>query len=833
MIADTVGGAVEPGMAEEGGPGHEPDEGVSGAIDRFAGEVMRVGSALTDLEPAGVETHGDHGGEPLRYERSSRAAIRLIACVLGIAAVALLSWLLPRTHEGLESDLSSRAGRWVIGIGEFGDATATVVATLTMVLAVSASLVARRPRQLVTCLVAIAASMATVIVAARIGGSTPGQLSTEEWALAVAAAGVAVGAASFSVLAMPVARWTSFTIAVFTIAGVLGSEISLAARSIALLAGGAVGAAAALVFGTATRRVAGSELSSAMELIGLPVNGLTRHGGDARGSQPWVATLSTGRSVFVKVTAVDELRSDQLYRFWRRLRLRRADDERSPTSVRRAVEHEAFVADRARAAGVRTPHVLALGPLANDRGMFAVYSSVDGLTLDHTDPSDPLLRGAWSQVQILRRARIAHRDLRAANVMSGRDGEDADQAWVIDFGFAEIAAAQDLLDRDLAELLVSTAALVGVERAVDTGVAVMGADELATAIPWVQPLAVCAASRAALSRNDFERVRERVRATAGISAPELPQLQRVSRRAVIATVALGLAILALLPQITRGIDWSTVLQAHIHWAVIAVFASTVTYVGAGISMAGSVTDSVSLRSTTMAQVASSFTNRITPAKVGGVALNVRFLTKQGIDAATATTGVAVSTAVGTVVHVLLMAVALVWSGKTSVSAVPTPSTTVIVIVVAALAATASVIGMVRPVRRWFTGSVVPSLQRSARSFLDVMRTPRNVVMLVGGSAMVTIANFVAFDTSLRAFDIAIPISSAAVVYLAGSALAAAAPTPGGLGATEAALVAGLALVGVEQRMAIPAVLLFRLATFWLPILPGWIGLTVLQRRGDV
>ena len=826
----TVGG-VEPGGAVPSDP--EPVEGVSGALDRVAGGVRRVGGALTDLEPASVTAAEVDGEEALRYERSSRAVIRLIACVLGIAAVATLGWLLPRTHDGLEADLSSGAGRWVIGIGEFGDATATVVATLTMVLAVVASAVGRRPRQLLTCLIAVGGAMATVTVAARIGGSTPGQVITEEWALAVVAAGVAVGAASFSVLALPVARWSSATIALFTLVGVLGAEVSLASRAMALLAGGAVGAAAALVVGTATRRVARSELGSAMESIGLPLSDLARHGGDARGSQPWVATLSTGRTVFVKVTAVDELRSDQLFRFWRRLRLKRADDERSPASVRRAVEHEAFVAGRASAAGVRTPNVLALGSLADDRGMFAVYSTVEGQTLDGTEPSDALLRAVWSQVQILRRARIAHRDLRAANVMSAPDGDDADQAWLIDFGFAEIAASQDLLDRDLAELLVSTAALVGVDRAVDNGIAVMGADELAAAIPWVQPLAVSSASSAALSRDDFDRVREQVRAAAGISAPELPQLQRVSRRAVISTIALGVAIWAVLPQITKGIDWSTVLHAHVHWAVIAVVASALTYVGAGISMAGSVSDTVSLPSTTMAQIASSFTNRITPAKVGGMALNVRFLTKQGIDTATATTGVAVSTAAGTVVHLLLMAVVLVWSGKTGLSEVPAPSTTIVLVILAALAAAASIVGTVAPLRRWFADSVVPSLQRSARSFIEVMRTPRNVVMLLGGSAMVTIANFVAFDVSLRAFDIAVPISSAAVVYLAGSALASAAPTPGGLGATEAALVAGLALVDVDQRMAIPAVLLFRLATFWLPILPGWIALTVLQRRGEV
>jgi uncharacterized membrane protein YbhN (UPF0104 family) len=32
-------------------------------------------------------------------------------------------------------------------------------------------------------------------------------------------------------------------------------------------------------------------------------------------------------------------------------------------------------------------------------------------------------------------------------------------------------------------------------------------------------------------------------------------------------------------------------------------------------------------------------------------------------------------------------------------------------------------------------------------------------------------------------------------------------------------------------VAVPGVLLFRIATFWLPLLPGWIAWTRLQRMG--
>jgi undecaprenyl-diphosphatase len=68
------------------------------------------------------------------------------------------------------------------------------------------------------------------------------------------------------------------------------------------------------------------------------------------------------------------------------------------------------------------------------------------------------------------------------------------------------------------------------------------------------------------------------------------------------------------------------------------------------------------------------------------------------------------------------------------------------------------------------------------------------------------------------------------VYLGASVIAAAAPTPGGLGAMEAALVAGLTGVGMEPSIAVAAVLSYRLLTYWLPVLPGWLCFHYLERR---
>jgi undecaprenyl-diphosphatase len=136
-------------------------------------------------------------------------------------------------------------------------------------------------------------------------------------------------------------------------------------------------------------------------------------------------------------------------------------------------------------------------------------------------------------------------------------------------------------------------------------------------------------------------------------------------------------------------------------------------------------------------------------------------------------------------------------------------------------------------RRLVTRNLIPALKNAVAAIALIAATPRKLAALFFGSAFVTIGYTAAMLASLQAFGVDLPLTTAALVYLTASAVATAAPTPGGLGATEAALIAGYASVGAEAGGAFAAVLLFRLATFWLPILPGWLALVMMQRRGDL
>ena len=97
------------------------------------------------------------------------------------------------------------------------------------------------------------------------------------------------------------------------------------------------------------------------------------------------------------------------------------------------------------------------------------YEAIDGRSLDRLEADemtdDAARPGVGRSSCVLRSHRVAHRDLRLANVFMADDGE----AWIIDFGFSELAASDLLLATDLAELTASLATVVGAERALAAG----------------------------------------------------------------------------------------------------------------------------------------------------------------------------------------------------------------------------------------------------------------------------------------------------------------------------------------------------------------------------
>jgi uncharacterized protein (TIRG00374 family) len=160
-----------------------------------------------------------------------------------------------------------------------------------------------------------------------------------------------------------------------------------------------------------------------------------------------------------------------------------------------------------------------------------------------------------------------------------------------------------------------------------------------------------------------------------------------------------------------------------------------------------------------------------------------------------------------------------------------PSASKLLLILAVAAGLVGIVLATRKGRRFAATRLLKGLRSASTSLRRVAASPVKLAMLLGGSALVTVAYVGGLAASIQAFGGGTGIAEIGAVYMVASAIAAASPTPGGLGAIEAALVAGLTGVGLGAGPAVSAVLTYRLATYWLPVAPGWISLNLLQRRG--
>ncbi|HET9610273.1 MAG TPA: hypothetical protein VFP06_11740 [Acidimicrobiales bacterium] len=292
------------------------------------------------------------------------------------------------------------------------------------------------------------------------------------------------------------AGWTVVVIA--TLTRFIGAPIEFDTL-VAVLTGWTAGAAAIVALGAPSRRPTGESVAAGLASVGVPLTRLEQASLDARGSTPYFATSRDGSSLFVKALGEDERSADLMFRVYRRIQPRDLGDEKAFSSLRRAVEHEALVAFAARDLGIRTPRLVAFAT-AEPNGYVLAYEAISGRSLDRLEPAeltDDVLAGVWTELARLRTHRIAHRDLRLANVFLADDGA----AWIIDFGFSELAASDHLLATDLAELLASSSTRVGAERAVAAGVAVVGPDAIATGLDRLELARLSGATRTAMKAD--------------------------------------------------------------------------------------------------------------------------------------------------------------------------------------------------------------------------------------------------------------------------------------------------------------------------------------------
>jgi uncharacterized membrane protein YbhN (UPF0104 family) len=771
-------------------------------------------------------------GQP-RFRRATDMLL-LVAASLAIAGLTLL-----RPPSGVERSLL----RFLRSLPAWLDPVWRLLydgLVVWVVLVVLAALVARRLGVLGEAAIAVAVAVGVSVVLFRLAlGTWPGAQFIEQVRVTdetfpplrvAAAAALALTAAPHLVRPLrSVARWA---IAAGVVGAILGQGASPTAALAAFLVGVVAATAVRLAFGTSAGYPADADVIAAAAELGVDARSLEPPLRQPEGVFLARGEDGDGRPLLIKVYGRDAYDTQLLEKVWRTLWYRRGRARVRVTRLQ-AVEHEALITLLARGAGVAGRDVIAAGESSSGDAAVVFRDATLPIAGGAAGPlDDAMLASGWRALESLAAARIAHMRVDPTTVVAS-----GGVLGLVDFDAAVIGGLPEQLLTDRAQMLASTAAVVGPERAISAASAALGADGVAQVLPYLQPATLGPALRAELRAAgvDTDDLREQAASAVGATPPKPLQLRRVTWWTLAQVALLAFAISSIVGALS-GVDYADI-PGHLEdarwgWLAAAFVLAQTPRLTQAIATLGSVSARLPFMPVYTMQLATGYMNLALPSNLARMALNIRFFQRQGVSAVAAVTAGAIDSLVSTVMQAALLVVLLVFSESSidlGLELPSGPSAGALAIVAAIAVAALAVLALVGRLRRGLTDRV-RRWWPEVREAVIGLRGSNRLGLLLGGS----LATEVLFAASLGLFAAAfgqdVSFADLLLINIIGSLLASVIPVPGGIGVTEFAITAGLASTGVPEDLALVIALLYRSATFYLPPIWGFFALRWLNRN---
>jgi uncharacterized membrane protein YbhN (UPF0104 family) len=652
----------------------------------------------------------------------------------------------------------------------------------------------------------------------RLGSSSPSFPATR---LAVI---VGVVAAAAPYVARPTRRTGQLFATVMALSAMyLGVALPNSVVAAAVLGWGCA-AAVHLAFGSPGGRPTLPQMRATLAELGVRVAGLRLAPHQPADGTLMHAVDERGRPLHVRVLGRDEADAQALGRAWRSIVYKSPPGRLHLTRVE-AVEHQVYAMLLAAQAGIRVPEVVTTGT-AGPGAAVLVDRPFPGTPLSQLGAdgmTEALLERAWRTIGRLHDAGIAHLDLNLDHVVLAEDGE----VGFTSFSHAITGDRHDYRRHDVATFLVATAEVVGPDRAVAAAAFGIGRDRLRQVLPVLQA-AVLPPSMRPHGRAEHKAQSDRLaalRATTAaavdVDVPHLTELHRISGGTLAMAIGTFLGVAALLSQVGDPQElWDTMSEADWSWMALAITVSLLTNFSTAIALMGSVPIRIPLLRTAELQLSLSFANLAVPT-VGGLASQVRYLQKQGVDLAGAVAaGGVVSGAANVVVTSAVCLIALVLSpAKVSTSSVSADQLLAVLLLAAiVIGVLCAVLFGIPAIRR----RVLEPVHNAWAILSAALRSPRQLGQLVLGWACNALMYAFVLYCCVAAFGPPVDFWAILLINTGVSTLAFAVPIPGGATAVSSVGVAGLlTAVGASQEVAVAASLAYQVAATFVPAVPGW------------
>lgn len=578
--------------------------------------------------------------------------------------------------------------------------------------------------------------------------------------------------------------------------------------------GAAVGALIVIIGGVSRVSLTAVKLKQYLRRRGYEVQSVRFANVDARGSRPVFITLRDGSEYFAKIFGKHEHAADWLFKIYRFFRFKNLQAEEPYVNSRRNVELEAFATLWARQAGVRTPKIIDTIRIGKVWVLLQA-KVIDSVPLNRVKKLTPaMLKDAWQQVRLLHDSNMAHRDLRSANLLV----DSNNKVWIIDYGFAEVSPNKQRLSMDIAELLMSMTLIAGVKPTVKAAGAAFDDERLKAVMPYLQKAVFSGETTKQLKKNKslLDELKEELQRRLNIEEEiDEAKIVRFNRKRLLNIALIGIFIYAIIPQLNdfRGtLDQLT--DFDLTWLPLIIALSLLTYVVSGLVYVILADVPIKVMQSSMIQLAASFVSKIVPGGLGYTAVNTRYLHKAGLSISDATATVVSATAIGFFMFIVPLGLFLILTGGSVFTLFNIDFPPRVAFYVAlGIATFVLVLAVVKNLRR----KIFKAILKFTASLRDIATSPLQLALASGSSLALSLVYILCLYACFKAFDVPLGFLSAVVVYAAAVIAKTTVPTPGGLGPQEIAMVTSIIGLGIIKPTALAIVILYRLATFWMPI----------------
>jgi uncharacterized protein (TIRG00374 family) len=444
-----------------------------------------------------------------------------------------------------------------------------------------------------------------------------------------------------------------------------------------------------------------------------------------------------------------------------------------------------------------------------------------------------MLDAIWAQLVTLHAAAISHGSIDSVHIWF----DSADAPSLMGFSDAVLHPTAAQRHDDVAALLVLTASIVGEERAIAAVRRALDDDELAEMLPMLQPAALNAKLRGRVRKQKLKLkdLREQTAAAIGTDVPDLEQLTRVTWKSVLMVAFIGYAAATIVGGLA-DVGFDTIVDAlsDARWSLVLI--------GLVLAAATNWTDAIALRAvspkpvpigvTTIEQFAIGFVNIAVPSAAGRIATNTRFFQKFGISAITSTTTGAITGLVGFVAQAILVVLTiLVGAGSIDLTQLQGGGEVLRLLAMAVIGFVAAfvIVAIIPKWRHWAYDKIRTPLSQIGDA-LRTLKNPRTALTALGSSIGTEILYGAAFAMCVLAVGGSLSLGEAIFINVTVSLFAGLMPVPGGVGVSEAGMTAGLTAIGVPSDIALASVLVYRLISFYLPPLWGYVSLRWLTKH---